>query len=467
MISASHSSNIVAFVHTYQSDGGFDPYMTAVVHAFEAVGLNVHVICTNDLVPHLGATSLRSGVSETKLVEYINRLNPVFIFSTNRGGITQAIMDGTSCPIITRMVDLIPFYHQGGEGKPLFCERDQVFVPTQESVVAFEQRYPILTGKVHYLPFATDPDAFDAVDYVEQVIPVSFVGTYFYCEKLTDILAQLQRGDSSKREAFLDFIQSLKGDFHMDDQALDPIRDICTDVKMSVDDIRMLVSNAYALNKRIHYLDAVSDLGLHLYGTENWIKASQYSLPLISCFQFGEQINNRDKLIRLYQSSKIALNIPHHQAGPGMPYRVYDIMASRALLITEYHPDSELFSLFGRNMPVPMYRNAMELSSLVDYYLNHEEERLAIVTRCNALIREKKLTFQDKGKVYCEAAGVMLNSDLQGSMSRVAPDKFSISVMLDSNVVARNWRGGIKAVLRWLVPYALWIRLGDRRHGRR
>ena len=413
------SFSIVAFIHTYQADGELDPYMVSVVKGFESIGLNVHIIRTNDLVSSLASTQIDVGVNINKLVEFINDLNPLFIFSTNRGGITQEIMSQTSCPIITRMVDLVPFYHQGGLDYPLFCDRDYVFVPTIESVKSFEQQHPILKGRVFYLPFATDPSAFERYCGVEKDIPVSFVGTYFYTDLITNILSDL-KCSPVLRSTFLQLSDDIKRDFHVHFEDLGYSHDIvtlCEELGVDTETLRMQISNVHALNKRIHYLDAVVDMGLKLFGTSNWVQVSQFSMKLLQSFQFDTFIDSRDKLIRLYQRSKIALNIPHHQAGAGMPYRVYDIMASSALLITEYHKDSELFTLFGRDMPIPMYKNATELRELVAYYLEHENEREAIVEKCNRLIRDKGITFEHRAKSCCAMAGVTPDSTLKGEVS--------------------------------------------------
>ncbi|WP_038246567.1 glycosyltransferase family protein [Ghiorsea bivora] len=411
--------SIIAFIHTYQADGEFDPYMVSVVKGFESIGLNVHVIRTNDLVPSLASTHIGVGVNINKLVDFINYLNPLFIFTTNRGGITQEIMSQTECPIITRMVDLVPFYHQGGLGYPLFCDRDYVFVPTLESVKSFEQQHPILKGKVSYLPFATDPSAFVRYCGVEKDISVSFVGTYFYADLITNILSDLKNAPRL-RSTFLKLSDDIKNNFHINFEKLSYSHDIevlCKELGVDSEFLRMQISNVHALNKRVHYLDAVVDMGLKLFGTSNWVQVSQFSMRLLQSFQFDEFIDSRDKLIKLYQRSRIALNIPHHQAGAGMPYRVYDIMASSALLITEYHKDSELFVLFGQDMPVPMYKNATELRELVAYFLEHESERRAIVEQCNQLIKDKGITFEHRAKSYCDEAGVRLDSSLSGSVS--------------------------------------------------
>jgi len=467
--SLTQKRDIVAFVHTYQADGQFDPYMSSVINAFKTLGLRVHLVRTNDIFSHLGGTILNAGVNIDKVVELINEINPAFIFTTNRGGITQEIMEQTSCPIITRMVDLVPFYHQGGADEPLFCDRDYVFVPTLESVRSFEKRFPVLKGKVSYLPFATDPDAFDALSNVEKNISVSFVGTYFYCDSISKVFSDLQH-DSKWRELFFRLVGDIEKDFHLHFEELDYAADIvalCGQLDMDAETLRMQVSNLHALNKRIHYLDAVADLGLMLYGTSNWIQVNHFSVKLLQCFQFDESIDSREKLIKLYQRSKIALNVPHHQAGAGMPYRVYDIMASSALLITEYHEDSELFSLFGKDVPIPMYSNATELRNLVEYYLEHEDERQAIVAKCNTLIREKNITFMDRAQSYCLAAKVEPDINQYGKVfyikhkllgwqsSELKATKATEAIQATEATEAMHIKERIASLMTWVLPYQL------------
>ncbi len=465
------NNRVVAFIHSYQADGGFDPYMSLLIRTMEKEGVELFIIKTNDLVSRLADNKFRISISETRLVQYINKIDPLFILSINRGGISKAIMKGTSCPIITRMVDLVPFMHQGGVNEDLFCERDIVYVPTRESIEPFERQYPVLRGRVHYLPFATDPSEFSGSKDIVKDIPISFVGTYFYCQQLTQILYRLQGCERQKRDSFLQFMRVMQeGFFEGKSFSEDKIlQDIGREFALSCDDIRMIVSNAYALNKRIHYLDSVADLGLKLFGTSNWIEVNQFSLPVLFSFQFDEEIYDRKKLINVYQRSKIALNIPHHQAGAGLPYRVFDIMASSALLITEYHSESELFDLFGEDMPVPMYRDAVELRELVVYYLEHEEERKKLVGKCNALIRKKKLTFENKVHTYLSEVGIAERTGHIGCVHYVKSTEFRSPFFwgwgVTEGISVCSILGRLKAMARWIVPYNIWLSLSQRKRG--
>jgi hypothetical protein len=199
----------------------------------------------------------------------------------------------------------------------------------------------------------------------------------------------------------------------------------------------MLLSNAVSLNNRIKYLDAICDLGLELYGTENWTQVGEFSLRLLRCCQFGEFIKTRKQLVDLYQRSRISLNITHNQAVDGLPYRVFDIMASNSMLITEYRANSDLFRLFGSDMPIPMYRNANELRELTQYYLTHDKEREKVVRRCNELVA-RGFSFEDRISTIFDIAGTSKLSSEAGEIVRVTP-RVLMSTKVGSGRTVSNW----------------------------
>ncbi len=415
----SESINVVGFFHTYAQDGELDPYMVQVAEAFEASGVHLHVLMANDLVHVLSDNEFHSGVSEDRLIDYINSLDPAFIFSTNRAGISQRIMSETSCPILTRMVDLIPFYHQGGDDQPLFCDRDYLLTPTSNSVSYWENKYPALKGKVHYVPFATDPSGFTAKP--EQDINVSFVGTSFYCDHIINIFNAYSENSQVIR-SLKALIQDVEDDFDLDfDSAVarHELSFVYKEFGINADEFKIFIANMISMNYRFKCLDAVADKGLKLYGTKNWVDVAKYSRKLLNCYQFGEFIKTREQLIDVYQRSKIALNVSHHQAVDGLPYRVFDVMASSALLITEYNKNSDLFTLFGQDMPVPMYKDERELRGLVEYYLENEDERLNVVNKCNLLIAHNH-SFCDRVRGYFQVLGMPApEPDVKGGCARI------------------------------------------------
>jgi hypothetical protein len=418
--------DVVAFIHTYAGDGSFDPFMSSLIEAFEAQGARLHVIRTNDLVDNLAARSLSRAVSEDKLLRHIKSIRPAFILSTNRGGITQRMMQELECPIISWLVDHVPFEHHGGNSDTLFGARDHVVVSASAMVAAIQERYPALGGRTHYLPFATEPRGHEEIAPRSPDINISFVGTFFYGNEFV-LLLRRYRNDARISTSLLAAASAVERDFKTDiTELVDKLglSEVLTQNGVRVPNLQMAMANVASMNKRIRLLDAVSDLGLLLWGTENWIDAAAYSLPLLRCYRFGEFIRTREQLTDVYARSRIAVDIPHVQAVGGLPYRVFDILASPALLITEHHPESDLYRLFGKDAPIPTYRNGEDLRRIVQHYLANEDERRDVVSKCNALVADR-FSFTDRVRELFQIVGAPLPNGQRGEIIRIPIDFFS------------------------------------------
>ena len=416
---------VVAIIHTYARDRELGSYFQSLVDAFVESGVTLHLILTNDLVPNLGARGFSADVSERKLIAYINGVSPDFVFSTNRGGITSGMMREVQCPIVTWMVDRIPFLHHGGGHNSLFGERDYVVTSSTKNVARLESLYPVLKNRVHYLPFATNVGDFQRYSDVEQDVDISFVGTYFYCGQLTNIL-DTYKHDKKLVEPILKLVKRISENYDLDIN--DEVKElgleyVLKDFDLDIFKFKGLLANAISLNRRVKCLDAVSDLGLRLYGTENWVNVNQFSLQLLSCYQFGEFIKTRGQLVNLYQRTKIGLNVSHHQAVDGLPYRIFDIMASRALLVSDFREDSDLYKLFGRDIPIPMYRDENDLRKCVVHFQKNESERRDAVNECNRLVRDG-FSFQDRVKQFYDIVGLSFATSSSGKLLRVERSVF-------------------------------------------
>lgn len=81
----------------------------------------------------------------------------------------------------------------------------------------------------------------------------------------------------------------------------------------------------------------------------------------------------------VYHCSKINVYITPRSIRKGIPIRVLEIMACGGFVLTNYQED--LAKEFENGKEVVMYRSLEELLELTDYYLTHEEERIAIAKR--------------------------------------------------------------------------------------
>ena len=86
----------------------------------------------------------------------------------------------------------------------------------------------------------------------------------------------------------------------------------------------------------------------------------------------GEYIHDND-LGAYFSSAKINLvNVSTHESEIGIiPSRIYDVSASKGFIIAPYNKAIE--AVYGD--AIPMFKNAEELATLYDYYINNPEAR--------------------------------------------------------------------------------------------
>ena len=78
----------------------------------------------------------------------------------------------------------------------------------------------------------------------------------------------------------------------------------------------------------------------------------------------------------VFKKSKINLNMTLRSIHTGIPLRAMDIMGCKGFLLTNYQED--FLEYFEPGVDYVFYSSREELLDLVDYYMNHEEERLEI-----------------------------------------------------------------------------------------
>lgn len=79
---------------------------------------------------------------------------------------------------------------------------------------------------------------------------------------------------------------------------------------------------------------------------------------------------------KIFNLSKINLNMTMRPIQTGLPLRIFDIMGCGGFLMTNYQ--SEIPELFDIGIDLEVYESADELREKCDFYLTHEEERKQI-----------------------------------------------------------------------------------------
>lgn len=137
--------------------------------------------------------------------------------------------------------------------------------------------------------------------------------------------------------------------------------------------------------RRMKCLSSVAPLGLSLYGTKNWLNDLAYDNNLLLSYN-PQHIVSLNDTQTLYNSHKIGININHIQAQTGFGWRVADIMASNACLVSEFKPDfAHLFS----GVKIPFFESSDDAYDVCKKLLENENMRLDIVAQCQNVINQK------------------------------------------------------------------------------
>ena len=102
---------------------------------------------------------------------------------------------------------------------------------------------------------------------------------------------------------------------------------------------------------------------------------------------------------KVFKCSKVNLNISLKTIRTGIPLRVLDILASGGFVISNFQ--EELAEYFRLGEEIITYGDIEELYYLVNYYLQHEEERKEIAARGLQRVKED-FRFEERMKVILE-----------------------------------------------------------------
>lgn len=89
---------------------------------------------------------------------------------------------------------------------------------------------------------------------------------------------------------------------------------------------------------------------------------------------------------RVFRQSKINLNLTLRSIRSGVPLRVWDILGAGGFCITNYQAELPLYFVNGEDLV--WFKSRGELFRLVDYYLEHEDERRRIAENGYRKVRE-------------------------------------------------------------------------------
>jgi spore maturation protein CgeB len=322
-------------------------------------------------------------IDKEALRREIEESSPDLIFTVDHQGIIPEIIHPLR----------IPYVSWFGNDPFIWIERDRPYRWVSSYCLVFvcerlfvDELKRFGFENVYYLPLCTNPKVFRKMRLSEEDqrrygCNISFAGDAmakaywsFYNElsdrRLRDIVDEVisiqTRNSLLPIEDILDEVRKSEG----------LVLDFVTLFKET---FILRLQYAAAAHQRREILKEISHLGLLVSGDENWkgFLAEEMDIKGIRFFD-GKGIEYK-RLPKLYNASKINLNITKPGVRTALPMRVFDISASGAFLLTDYRRDlGELFDLEGE---IVFYRDREDLRRKAEYYLAHEDEREEIANR--------------------------------------------------------------------------------------
>ena len=212
---------------------------------------------------------------------------------------------------------------------------------------------------------------------------LAFLGSHWLWDDFKDILNFSKENlDSESRKYALYVLSEFKKN------PFDPLENIYKEHNLVAtshlffNDLKIASARLSGI-KRLRYLTSVADLGLEIRGIK-YNSNLLIAFPEILLSHSNEEVNNLETTQNFFNSSKIALNTNHYQAISGFSWRVCDILASNACLVSEYSRD---FKSLGFN--VPCFTNSYDLRKICKELLKNSEMRKEITEKCHEIIEKE------------------------------------------------------------------------------
>ena len=187
--------------------------------------------------------------------------------------------------------------------------------------------------------------------------------------------------------------------------------------------------------KRLRYLTAVADLGLEIRGKYWQLKDNtlvSYPEVLLCCS--NKTINNIKTTENFFNRAKIGLNTKHIQAKSGFSWRVCDILASNACLVSEKADDIQKLGF-----KIPTFESPAECREQCLKILNNENMRLDIVSHSQEIIN-KRHRFEHILPTIEDFIGVSLTSSQEGTLKfiPIIEEKKAPTKLISTNQTPNN-----------------------------
>lgn len=376
---------------SYMQDGTFDPFRKEVLEAISLYGSETKAIITNHFL-HSNSSDIRylQKFNFNKVVKDVKKFNPDLVFSINRSGLVKALKDVIS-PEAVYITWFIDSYERVPENLLQFTSKDIVWLTgLREYADNFSFQYGVDKNRIIFSPFATNTNIFYPQNK-ERILDGCLVGTAFCNQSFVDTLNDIAT-DAEARNTFLQVFESHKHNYIFGIGKTLEEKGYKRHAEKTRENWQMIFDDQISIEKRVRFISALYEFNIKIYGEPNhlWIKyLSIYQSSMLSKYQY-EPIRTPEDLADLYNTSKIGINILHHQASNhSLPIRVFDLIACKTLLLTEKKSVNALQEIgLIENIDFVCFENENDLKNQFYFYLKNDSMRDKIVESAYLKIKQ-------------------------------------------------------------------------------
>ena len=399
-------------------------------------GNDVMVLISNDFIcgPWNGTNELLRGIDRKKLDDAIRSFDPDIVFAFNNSTL-RGLEDKVECPFILWRADSFSYFNDKDiiklkEGRYLF------FSFSRDGIEEYKEFIAPGKGRLFHVSSATGIHA----SKVEKRDNISFIGTYFIMDRVLWSLL------SAEPRRFAKLMRQYE-------------QGTCFDLDRCLRELGLEnhgitlagLRGVRAGELRNQTIAAVAPLGIRIFGTPNWKSIGEFSVD--SALGYDRRLAySLEHNESIYNRSRIAISVSHSQNVTGYPWRVQDIMASDACLVSDRR--SELEQDFGAEVPLQLYDSPWEAFEVCRRLLEDEELRRDVVAASNAVI-ERGHRWHHRLRDIEQICGVQLcHSGQAGAVTRLDPLNF-----LKSGVLNWRWLDNLAVGLVRAIPSSVRWRL--------
>ena len=233
---------------------------------------------------------------------------------------------------------------------------------------------------VHYLPMAANTNRLDALGSPAFAFDISLVGAlYTESHNFFDRMENLSPYAKGYLEGLMQAQMNVQG-CNFIQESLSPImeelyRALPMDPNPDGVETREYLYAQYVINRKLTGLERLRLLtGItQKYTLDLFTLDPAFSLPNLRNHGTADYYS---EMPLVFKKSRINLNISLRSIKSGIPLRAFDIMGSGGFLLSNYQED--FLENFTPGVDFEYYESERDLLQKIEYYLTHEEERLAI-----------------------------------------------------------------------------------------